>query len=133
MDVDRIEELIEVLESSQTEELTVRRGDVSVHIRRGRAPKRPSRQPAKPGELSAAQSEPQVEVAREKVVLAPMVGIFHAAGHSAVVGSHISEGQVVGAIESMKLLNDVVSGVSGSVVEVMVEDGAPVEYRAAFM
>ena len=37
-------------------------------------------------------------------------------------------GQVVGAIESMKLLNDVVSDVTGVVIGTMVEDGTPVEY-----
>jgi len=41
----------------------------------------------------------------------------------AAVGSYIREGQVVGAIESMKLLNDVVSSVTGTVIEAMVEDG----------
>jgi len=34
MDIDRIEELIKVLESSHTEELSVRKGDVVVHIRK---------------------------------------------------------------------------------------------------
>ncbi len=57
-----------------------------------------------------------------------MVGIFHAANDIKQVGAQISKGQVVGSIESMKLLNDVVSEVSGTVREVMVENGMPVEY-----
>ncbi len=44
------------------------------------------------------------------------------------MGTHFAAGQVVGAIESMKLLNDVVAQSSGTIDEVMVEDGTPVEY-----
>lgn len=128
MDIARIEELINVLESSQSEELSVRKGDISVHIRKGRrrqvaAPsaRKPQGQPAP----TAAAKEKQPE---DHLILAPMVGIFHAASDIIQIGAQINKGQVVGAIESMKLLNDVVSEVSGTVREVMVEDGMPVEY-----
>jgi len=125
MDIVKIEELIKVLESSQSEELSVRKGDISVYIRKGRRRKvaahKPKDQPAPTVEAKEKQAE-------DCLILAPMVGIFHAANDATQVGAQISKGQVVGAIESMKLLNDVVSEVSGTVKEVMVEDGMPVEY-----
>ena len=56
-----------------------------------------------------------------------MVGIFHTVDGTSC-RLNVTAGQVVGAIESMKLLNDVVSQLTGPVVEVLVEDGTPVEY-----
>jgi acetyl-CoA carboxylase biotin carboxyl carrier protein len=128
MDVKKIEELIKVLESSRTEELSVRKGDFAVHIVKGKkagttaVPKKAQKSP----EAKTAASSVEIDTA--SYILAPMVGIFHVVDGIAKVGSSIESGQVVGAIESMKLLNDVISNISGSVADVMVEDGTPVEY-----
>ena len=127
MDISKIEELIKVLQNSRTEELSVRRGDVSVVIRKGRkaapatAGKTARIEDAEPA--AAPDSRPN-----EDVILAPMVGVFHTVDGIAQPGARINAGQVVGTIESMKLLNDVVSDVSGTVSEALVEDGTPVEY-----
>lgn len=128
MDLDKIEELIEVLRSSTAQELCVRKGDVSVHIRRGAQPQSLPATAEQPAESAAPVAEPVKELPDEEVVRAPMVGIFHTVDGLAEVGARISAGQVVGAIESMKLLNDVVANVSGVVVETMVDDEMPVEY-----
>jgi len=125
MDVKRIEELIRVLEASPTEELCVQKGDYRVCIRKGSKPagakvKKPA---ADPVPASVPQTQPV-----ERLISAPMVGIFHVHDGVARVGATVSEGQVVGAIESMKLDNDIKSEVSGVIKEVMVEDGMPVEY-----
>jgi biotin carboxyl carrier protein len=125
MDIKRIEELIGVLEGSRAEELTVRKGELSVHIRKGKKDSPASRK-------QSSQPVPSVAVAadnpRERAVLAPMVGIFHAIDSVMKAGAQVTEGQPVGSIESMKLLNDVLSNASGTVVEVLVDDGMPVEY-----
>ena len=57
-----------------------------------------------------------------------MVGLFHHAPTPIRYGVLLTRGQVVGAIESMKLMNDVQADQVGRVVDVLVEDGAPVEY-----
>ena len=127
MDIRNIEELIKVLQNSRTEELSVRRGDVSVVIRKGRKARlTTARRMARidDAEPTAVPDSPS----NEQLILAPMVGVFHTVDGIAQAGSRISAGQVVGTIESMKLLNDVVSDVSGTVSEAMVEDGTPVEY-----
>ncbi|MCE5313593.1 MAG: biotin/lipoyl-containing protein [Armatimonadota bacterium] len=127
MDIEKIEQLIGVLESSRTEELSVRKGGFGVRIVKGRKVK-----PAVQSKhaVKVDQARPDVPDAGDGQyhILAPMVGIFHAVDGIAKVGFTVTKGQVVGSIESMKLLNDVISEVSGSVVEVMVDDGTPVEY-----
>jgi acetyl-CoA carboxylase biotin carboxyl carrier protein len=128
MDIDKIEELIQVLHSSRTEEVCVRRGESSVCIRKGPKPKSRTQIARKQTGTAGAQLAEPVADSNELIIRAPMVGIFHKVDGVARVGASVSEGQVVGAIESMKLLNDVVSEVSGTVHEVLVDDGMPVEY-----
>ncbi len=125
MDIDKIEELIHVLEGSPNEELCVQKGDYRVHIKKGAA------QPPMPTKKAAMPAAPSVQTIvgpKDKFINSPMVGIFHTVDGIAQVGATVSEGQAVGSIESMKLSNDITSNVSGTVVEVLVEDGMPVEY-----
>lgn len=66
-------------------------------------------------------------------IKAPMVGTFYAspapdAGPFVRVGDIVKKGQVLCIVEAMKLMNEIESDVSGEIVEVMVENGAAVEY-----
>ncbi|GAA1913599.1 acetyl-CoA carboxylase biotin carboxyl carrier protein [Streptantibioticus ferralitis] len=66
-------------------------------------------------------------------VTAPMVGNFYHAPEPGAppfvnVGDLVEEGQDIGIVEAMKLMNPVQAECSGRVVAVLVEDGNPVEY-----
>jgi len=66
-------------------------------------------------------------------VTAPLLGIFYRAPRPGAapfveVGAQIREDTVIGIIEVMKLMNSVRAEVRGTVVEILVEDGAMVEY-----
>lgn len=62
-------------------------------------------------------------------VRASLVGIFRAAAKPrATVGDTVREGQVVGAIEALNVLNEVEAPSAGRVQEILVSDGQPVEY-----
>ena len=66
-------------------------------------------------------------------VTAPMVGTFYRAPGPeeppfVEIGSRISVGQAVCILEAMKLMNELESEVSGEVVEILVENGTPVEF-----
>lgn len=125
MDISKIEELIDVLQGSSAEELSVKKGDNTVYIRKGKTGKhiKSSKQVTK----APIKSEAEI-ICSDKIIKAPMVGIFHLESNKLRSGEIVSVGQQVGAIESMKLLNDVLSEVSGEISEVYVEDGTPVEY-----
>ena len=125
MDVKKIEELIEVLKGSHAQELCVQKGNSKICIKKGKRPAAPPKKQAKP-----AQTRPQSQEAapKEQFIRAPMVGLFHRAEGISAAGTVIAKGQVVGSIESMKLLNDVLADISGTITEVLVEDGIPVEY-----
>jgi oxaloacetate decarboxylase alpha subunit len=44
------------------------------------------------------------------------------------VGSRVEKGQTLCIIEAMKLMNEIEAEVSGTVVEILVENAQPVEY-----
>lgn len=77
--------------------------------------------------LAADSTEGLVEVK------SPIVGTFYRASAPdkpvyAKVGDVIEKGSTVCVVEAMKLFNEIESEVSGTIVKVMVEDAAPVEY-----
>jgi len=76
--------------------------------------------------------------AKRKEITSPMVGNFYAAASPNAkpfvqVGDIVKEGDVVCIVEAMKLMNEIVSEVSGKVVEICVEDGQPVEFGQVLM
>ena len=132
MEVKDIEELIQVLESSKVSEITLRKGDWGVTIRKGRPPVIAG-EPIleEPAEDQSCALSPEIQEPcqpAEVEVAAPMVGIFHALEQGTKAGAQVQPGQIVGVIESMKLMNDVRTGTGGILTAVLAEDGTPVEY-----
>ena len=145
MDLRKIKKLIELLERSEVDEIEVREGEESVRIRRSppvlatpglgvtyaASPAAPGAQPASPGPPEATPpAEPE---AAGHIVTSPMVGTFFAASSPGSrpfvsVGQRIEVGDTLCIIEAMKILNQVEADCAGLVVEVLVENGQPVEY-----
>ena len=68
-----------------------------------------------------------------KVVESPLVGTFYAAPAEdaepfVTVGSAVKKGQTLAIVEAMKLMNEIESDYDGTVAEILVENGQPVEY-----
>jgi biotin carboxyl carrier protein len=130
MNWQRIEQLVGLIDEHPISEITVGRDGARVTVRKALAPA-PAR-PAVPPPAAPASHEakPAEAVETEEVVLvrARMVGLFHHAKSPVRFGATIAPGQVVGNIESMKLMNEVTAESGGRVAEVLIEDGAPVEY-----
>jgi acetyl-CoA carboxylase biotin carboxyl carrier protein len=126
MDLARIEELIQVVQDARVSELTLRADGTSVTVRKAAAAPHGPKAPKKKQERK--QEAPKKAQAEDIVITAPMVGIFHASSASVRPGALVKPGQVVGSIESMKLMNDVVAQVGGTIAELAVDDGLPVEF-----
>ena len=88
--------------------------------------------------MSSRQAEPEekeeeVSIQEGTIIRSPLVGIFHASDSQSgepfvTVGSTVEQGQVMGTIEAMMMMNDIVAGCGGTVSEVLVKDGELVEY-----
>jgi acetyl-CoA carboxylase biotin carboxyl carrier protein len=71
-------------------------------------------------------------------VTSPMVGTFYRApapGEAPFIeiGGRIRKGDAVCIIEAMKLMNEIEAEVSGQVIEILVQNGEPVEYGQPLM
>jgi acetyl-CoA carboxylase biotin carboxyl carrier protein len=79
---------------------------------------------------SGAEAEPSAQL---KEIRSPMVGTFYMAPEPGAapyvkVGTRVNPGQTVCIIEAMKIMNEIEAELAGSVREVCVEDGQPVEF-----
>ncbi|MEE4376237.1 MAG: acetyl-CoA carboxylase biotin carboxyl carrier protein [Candidatus Competibacteraceae bacterium] len=145
MDIRKVKKLIELLEESGIAELEIHEGEESVRISRypqGGVQIQPAPIPvqsAPAATVNAATPEPVVESAqRGHILRSPMVGTFYpsaAPGSKPFVqvGQTVDVGDTVCIIEAMKMFNQIEADHAGVVLEVLVENGQPVEYDQPLM
>ena len=124
MQIEKIEALIGVLENSKTKEITVEKDGCRIKIVKGAA------KPVAKAKLKQPIKVPETQtiIDNASYIKSGRVGILHLSENAVIVGDSVNKGQIMGAIESMKVFNDVVADSEGIVTEVYVEDGTPVEY-----
>ena len=71
-------------------------------------------------------------------ITSPMVGTFYRAAAPGEppfveVGNIIKVGQTICILEAMKLMNEIESEFNGEIVEILVENGTPVEFGQVLM
>ena len=119
MDLRKLKKLIDLVEESGIAEIEVTEGEEKVRITRATAAQPVFAAPAV-RDLSNAQKS-------------PMVGTFYRApGPNAPafveIGQQVKAGDTPCIIEAMKLMNEIEAEKSGTVKEILVENGTPVEY-----
>jgi len=145
MDLRKLKKLIDLVQESGIAELEITEGEEKVRIAKGGqvsvAPAQGgwgptvAAAPAQPAASTPAEGAPAPAPAAETrhTIKAPMVGTFYRASAPDAkpfveVGQAIKEGETVCIIEAMKLMNEIEADISGSIVEILVENGQPVEY-----
>ena len=147
LDHDQLHRLLEVLGESDIQEFRLEGDDFRLEIRRN-LPGQAVMAPVMPAPVAAAApaattpaSQPPAATATRSDLLeitAPMVGTFYRApapGEAPFVevGHRIDVGQTVCILEAMKLMNELEAEVSGDVVEILVDNGTPVEFGQVLM
>ena len=143
MDLRKLKTLIDLVAESDIAELEVTEGESKVRIVKTPAATQgqmmmmqpqQSLAPVAPVAVAAVAAPPPV-IAEPvgHIVKSPMVGTFYrssAPGTPAYVeiGSVVAEGDTLCIIEAMKLLNEIDTDVAGTVTQILVESGQPVEY-----
>ena len=146
MNLKEIKELIEMLKGTDISELEIERSGVKVRLRKGGDvtfhPVMPRMEyppaaivaPAV-NEAPPAPLEKSAEPAKTNQikVTAPIVGTFYRASSPdkspyVEVGDIVKKGQILCIIEAMKLMNEIESETSGKIVQILMENGQPVEY-----
>ncbi len=139
LEIEQLREWMTAMKEFGVTEIRYEDGDTELWLKRelSAAPphvERPSVAPAPVEE--APPAEPEADP--EKVIKSPVVGVFYQSsvqdGPPLVnVGDEVAEGDVVGIIEAMKLMNEVLAPHSGSIKEILVTSGQKVEYGQPLM
>jgi acetyl-CoA carboxylase biotin carboxyl carrier protein len=145
-----IKDLIEFVAEKNFDKIEIERGDFRLRISKGGEPVAPTvihsvaaaptpvAVPSAPAAtpIVASVAEVQPAVAPEEdlhVVTSPIVGTFYRSSSPTIdpftkVGDTVNAGQTLCIVEAMKLMNEIQSDVSGSIVKIFVENAQPVEY-----
>ena len=138
MDLERIESLLKLMQEYRVAELGLDGDDGSVHISLMHDGAQVAAAPqvvqvAAPAAARAADAAPAGASANHHEMKSPMVGTFYTSpkpGSPAFVkvGDVVTEGQVLCIVEAMKLMNEIESEVSGTVKEIALSNGDPVQF-----
>jgi acetyl-CoA carboxylase biotin carboxyl carrier protein len=155
LDLKQIKHIIELMKRSELTEFAVEEEGFKLKIRRGmnglpvvtqskgsnspfvqaetNAPPPAPAAPAAP--MNSSPSMPPIPLEEQGItyVKSPMVGTFYRASSPESkpyvdVGSKIEETTLVCIIEAMKIMNEIQAEVKGTIVEILIESGQPVEY-----
>jgi acetyl-CoA carboxylase biotin carboxyl carrier protein len=153
VDLADVERVLAFMQKHGLEELAYERSGVHIHLRKASSHPAGGYSPVSAADMAAAASPasgqataPSASSAGSKeraadpapasdihVIKSPIVGTYYAAaGPTAdpfvAVGDKVESGQVLCIIEAMKLMNEIESDLAGEVVQILVENGHPVEY-----
>ena len=146
MDLRKLKTLIDLVSESNVSELEITEAEGKVRIVKT-APVAPATvvmsapapvAAAPVAAVAASQTAPAAAVEATPavtghVVKSPMVGTFYRSSSPgakpfAEVGQTIKEGETICIVEAMKILNEIESDKSGTVTQILVENGQAVEY-----
>ena len=143
MDIRKVKKLIELLEESNIAEIEIQEGEESVRISRNIAGAAVQYAPAPvaapvaaapaAAPVAAAPAAEAPAAVSGHAVKSPMVGTFYGApapGAKAFVtaGQSVKKGDTICIVEAMKMMNQIEADKDGTIGEILVEDGQPVEF-----
>lgn len=134
VDDDLIRKLAGLMDDTGLTEIEISQDDFSVRVARGGATVSAYAPAAVAAAAPApAETAPVSHADHPGVVTSPMVGVAYTAAEPGAaafinVGDTVSEGQVVLLIEAMKVFNQIKAPRSGTVKNILVESGSPVEF-----
>lgn len=115
--------------------ITLKRGVDFAALPAGAMPQLSYAPPAMHAQTAPPAAQSAAPEAKEKLreITSPMVGTFYSAASPesapfATAGKEVTDGTVVCIIEAMKVMNEIKAECRGTIVEVVAENGKPVQY-----
>ena len=132
-DLEKIRELISLMDEHGLSEISLSQGDQSWKLRRGATEAVPMISAASPQAGGAGGGDDQPDEPTIPTINSPTVGTFYSAPSPddppfVKVGQAVSPDSVVCIVEAMKVFNQIQAEAAGTIVEVLVEDGDAVEF-----
>ena len=140
--IDAIEKRVEIRVQARLAQNHLKKEDFTISLQKGgetvavqSAPAPQQLQAPKQAPAPAEEKGEDLEAAKKKgeYITSPMVGTFYRAPSPdsppfVKVGDRVSKGQTIGIIEAMKIFNEIEAEFDCKILEILVEDGQPVEY-----
>jgi acetyl-CoA carboxylase biotin carboxyl carrier protein len=124
-DIKTIEGIVLAAKRHGLTAVRIRQGDVSLRL------ELPADALSNPEVLIRAEAPGTDPPATNVVVRSTMVGFFRSAPSGVEEGTQVAPDTVIGIIEALGLPNEIPAGLVGTLDELLVEDGQPVEYGQA--
>ncbi len=130
---DIVASIVETARRGRVRRLTITHGDFHLELESAASEGgNPARRTSEPVEVEDA-GEPDDEGTSGHTVTSPMVGTFYvspAPGEAPFVrvGDRIAQGDTIGIVEAMKIMNEIAADRAGVVVDILATDGETVEY-----
>jgi acetyl-CoA carboxylase biotin carboxyl carrier protein len=144
IDHDAIRDLAKLLDETGLSEIEIQRDGVSIRVARDLNATGTRQRPSEPpsGAFSAAVAAPAdvpIDPTQHPgLVASPMVGVAYlgpapGARPFVEIGGQVKTGETLIIIEAMKTMNQIPAQRSGTVTQILIEDGQPVEYGEPLM
>lgn len=137
LDIETVKEYIKVLEESSLAVLEVTDEEESIRLEKP-MPETPAIVSCAPAQAQTAPSQTSAPAAAVQAdsgseIKSPMVGVFYSAPAPdkpafVNVGDKVEKGQVICIIEAMKIMNEITADKSGTICEILVDNGDVVEF-----
>ena len=143
MNMKEIQELLSLMQEHKLTEVEIEKDGLKIKLRKGISGKDLIQEmvpqaavlpvPAAATSAAPQAAVPAVEDPNQSAVKSPMVGTFYSAPTPdqppyVQVGKQVKEGDVLCIVEAMKLMNEIKSEQAGTITEVLVSNGQPVEF-----
>ncbi len=118
----KMKDLLDLMNENNLTEIEIEEDGLKIRLQKGRPPSE-----------AVVITESGEQTAGTDTINAPMVGTFYTSPSPDSpphidVGDTVTPDTVVCIIEAMKVMNEIKAGVAGEVLEVLVDNGSPVEY-----
>jgi acetyl-CoA carboxylase biotin carboxyl carrier protein len=141
IDHDVIRQLAKLLDETGLTEIAIEQNGLSLRVARHAAPAAPRGRTVEAtvaAPTAAAATAPMDPAQHPGLVASPMVGTAYlgpapGARPFVEVGSQVKAGDTLLIIEAMKTMNQIPAPRAGTVIQIVVEDGQPVEYGEPLM
>lgn len=146
MDLKQIKQILDLIAKSEVDEVSIEEGDFKIKVKKTgtveqitysqpmmqQAPVAAPQAPSAPAQPSTSE-EPAKAVPSGETVKSPIVGTYYTAASPDSdpfinIGDKVSQGQTLCIIEAMKIMNEIEAEFGGTIKEMLVPDGTPVEF-----
>ncbi|WP_456323808.1 acetyl-CoA carboxylase biotin carboxyl carrier protein [Hydrogenimonas sp.] len=144
MNLKEIKDLIKLFNTSELSKLKLQEGEFALTLEKGgesghAATQAPAAAAPAPAATSSAAPQPAAVESEKKIpdnavyITSPMVGTFYRSPSPdsppfVNVGDTVKKGQPLCIIEAMKIMNEIEAEFDCKILDILVEDGQPVEY-----